>query len=334
MRGYRVAVVDPLGSFGKRVRDLLQERSFPATELKLFETAPGGDSALSEFQGEVVITQALDPDLFPTLDLIFFGGRDPTAARQYVPAALREGLLAVVSGAAGIEGPVVALGVNGQALPEAGRLVIAPRPASILLGTMLATLGRSFEVRQACATLLVPASEMGEEGVEELHQQTVSILSFRSPATRVFSDQMAFNLMLAPEASPPDVIEEAVAREAALLAGGEPEVTVSVVRAPVFHSYALSLWVRLAEAVEREAVEQALRASRKLDLGKPDKQSKTASPVSVAGSEKIRVGRLRRDSSTAGGFWLWVVADALAVDAAANAVRLAEKLLGISPAKK
>ena len=76
MRGYRIGVVRPMSSFGARVRKLLQERGFPTIELKLFEIGTEKGSSLTEFKGEIVLTQPLDPDLFPHLDLLFFGGNE------------------------------------------------------------------------------------------------------------------------------------------------------------------------------------------------------------------------------------------------------------------
>ena len=56
------------------VRELIEGRGFPMIELKLFELRTGGGSTLAQFKDDIVITQALDTDLFKHLDLIFFGG--------------------------------------------------------------------------------------------------------------------------------------------------------------------------------------------------------------------------------------------------------------------
>ncbi len=40
-----------------------------------------------------------------------------------------------------------------------------------------------------------PASERGTPGVEELQQQTVSLLSFKSMPKKIFDQQLSFNML-------------------------------------------------------------------------------------------------------------------------------------------
>jgi aspartate-semialdehyde dehydrogenase len=102
-----------------------------------------------------------------------------------------------------------------------------------------------------------------------------------------------------------------------------------LVQAPIFHSYALCLWVDLAETAEPEAVQKTLGASRRIKA--PGKRSPgIPTPVSVAKSDKIHFGGVRRDPSMPGGFWIWAVADSMALDPAAHAIQLAEKAFGIN----
>ena len=50
---------------------------------------------------------------------------------------------------------------------------------------------------QLAATVLEPASEQGKAGLDELHQQTVGLLSFQSVPKDVYDTQVAFNLKAA-----------------------------------------------------------------------------------------------------------------------------------------
>jgi aspartate-semialdehyde dehydrogenase len=180
---------------------------------------------------------------------------------------------------------------------------------------------------------MLPASELGEGAVQELHQQVVQLLNFGSPPTEFLGEQLAFNLVPPREKGGEEALEDSVTKEASELAGLETDsLSVSLVRVPVFHSYALSLWVKLAGEPTPEAVAGAVGEREDIEVGDALESSAAtaATPVSVAGAEKVRLGRLRRDGSRRGAFRLWVVADSMAVDAAANALDLAEKLLGAS----
>jgi aspartate-semialdehyde dehydrogenase len=328
MRGYRVGVVNPFSTFGKRVRDLIEERGFPTIELKLFELRRGGGSTFTQFKDEVVITQPLDADLFSHLDVIFFGGDEDADLGVEAKAAGNEGILTVINKAPDVQGRIVAPGLNDKPTPKPGDIIIAARSPSVLLGTVLAALLRSMNIRQARATILLPASDRGEEAVDELHDQIVKILNFQTPPTEIFTDQLAFNLLLPPSDGQKQPLDERVAQEAAELSGLESSLSVMLVQAPIFHSYALCLWVDLAETAEPEAIVKTLGASRRIKA--PGKRSPgTPTPVSVAESDKIHFGGVRRDGTTPGGFWIWAVADSIALDPASHAIQMTERVFGI-----
>ena len=79
MKGYRVAVVGPLSPFGQRVRALLDQSDqqvLPVIELKLFDGQPNAGSVLTQFEDEVLVTQALDSESWGEPGR-FFAGRVP-----------------------------------------------------------------------------------------------------------------------------------------------------------------------------------------------------------------------------------------------------------------
>jgi aspartate-semialdehyde dehydrogenase len=307
----------------------VEERPFPAIELKLFEPQGTDAAALSQFQDEVVVTQPVDPDLFPSLDVMFVGNAAEETIRLQATAAAREGVLTFLAESPRIDAPVAALGLNDRFLSPEASLLVAPRAESILVAKVLDALAGSFEIAQACATALLPASELGDEAVRELHEQVVQLLSFKTPPSEVLGEQLAFNLNLPVGKGLGESREESVTREVCDLSGLETgTITVSLIRAPIFHSYALSLWVQLSNEPDFTQVSNTLAGHEGIDFSPPSEpMSSVATPVSVSGSEEIHVGRLRPDSSRPGAYWFWVVADGLAVDAASNALSLAEKLL-------
>jgi len=330
LRSYRVAVVGPLTPSGQRLREGLTERAFPVSELKLFESAASVETQLTAFEGDVVITQAIDPDLFRQLDVIFFAGE---AEPEHVQAAVEQGVLTLLlTPSPEVKAPVAAHGVNDSALAPGALLLAAPRPAALLIGTVLAALRRAFVVRQAVATVMVPAMERGKEAAEELQQQTINVLSFRPVPKKLLHEQLAFNLTLPSEDRVP--LEEELAREAKELSG-LPEVPVAIflVRAAIFHGYALVLWVSLEGDPTVEELAASLRKGP-LAVYRSDRAKPTPTPVSAGELDRIQVGRLRRDGSTRGGFWIWVVSDLSAVEPATGAIRLAEELLGVPARRK
>ena len=50
-------------------------------------------------------------------------------------------------------------------------------------------------MKRVVATVFEPASEHGQKGMDELHEQTVNLLSFQQLPKKVFDTQVAFNMV-------------------------------------------------------------------------------------------------------------------------------------------
>ena len=98
--------------------------------------------------------------------------------------------------------------------------------------------------------------------MDELHQQTVSLLSFQSLPREQYDAQVAFNLL--PSLGDAAKVKLAAAREriadhyATLAAGTAPELALQLVQAPVFHGYVASVLVELQGTASREQMEAAV----------------------------------------------------------------------------
>jgi aspartate-semialdehyde dehydrogenase len=176
------------------------------------------------------------------------------------------------------------------------------------------------------ATVMEPASQQGSAGVDEMHQQTVALLSFKPLDKDVFDAQVAFSLRAGlGEVAKVDLAEigARVEREAAELAGVESldAITVQLLQAPVFHGTTASVLVELAANVEESAVRGALRGEGMQVAADGD----SVSNESVAGSAEIAVAvRPARGPADGSAFWLWMAADNLRVVARSAGVCAAE----------
>ena len=222
------------------------------------------------------------------------------------------------------------LGLN---LKTAG--VVAAHPAAVMLALVLARL-KNLNVQGCAATVMEPASEHGREAMDELHQQTVSLLSFQSLPRTQYDAQIAFNLLPAVGAEAKikfRATEERVRAHYALLSQGRlPELALQLIQAPVFHGYVVSLMVKLAKETTVDAVTAALG---KLHIEVVEEDSDPPSNVSAAGQESILV-RVRAEDGGSGKarrFWLWLAADNLKL-AARNAIACAAELGRLRPQGK
>jgi aspartate-semialdehyde dehydrogenase len=327
MRGYRIGIVSPTCPFGQRVRKLLAEGELPTVELKLFESEGGEGTTITQFGDEVLVTQPVDPDLFPRLDALLVGGNDSDLLNRVAAQAAETGVLTLVEGAFGLGGPVVTPERFEEVRDGGGRLGILPRVESYLVGRTLAAIQEGHPIERAVATVLVPAQSLGDPGAEELHQQIVNILNFKAPPTDVFREQLAFNVRLVGASETGPSLSDSVAWEASRLAGIEGKITISLIQVPVFHGYSAALWVETKDLVDVRAIRAAFR-SRPFEAPRSARGVKAPSPVSAAGSESIHIGPVRSALGSAPpGFWLWAVADTTAYDPAAAALQILRSVL-------
>ena len=172
--------------------------------------------------------------------------------------------------------------------------------------------------------------------MDELHQQTVTLLNFQSMPKEIYDTQVAFNIAPAVgESSQIDIaaIEDRIRRHYGLLSAGRlPEIAVQLLQVPAFHGYGISLGVEFEMAATQEHVEAVL-AGEHVDvvLGENDPPSN----LSCAGQEDflVRVRQAGATEARATRWWIWMSFDNLKM-AALGALSCASELRRLRPRGK
>jgi aspartate-semialdehyde dehydrogenase len=214
--------------------------------------------------------------------------------------------------------------------PEGANIHVIAHPAAIAIALFLRRLHTVEAVRRAVIQVFAPASEQGGAGIEELQQQTVSLLSFKSMPKAVFDAQVGFNLLARYGEEAPVSLEQSEMRIerhlASLLASDEEEAvpmpSLRLVQVPVFHGYAFSAWVEFENAPEVENIEQSLAAGA-IEVRGEDFEPPTM--VGQAGQPGIAVGAIAPDRNHFEAVWFWFVTDNLRL-AADNALAVARQI--------
>jgi aspartate-semialdehyde dehydrogenase len=172
--------------------------------------------------------------------------------------------------------------------------------------------------------------------MDELHQQTVNLLSFQNLPREQYDAQVAYNLVSgvgeSAKVNLADVDTRVRRHYAALAKNRLPELALQLVQAPVFHGYTFSIAVELERPVEISALEDALGGDH-LDLVLEDTDS--PSNLAATGQDDVLV-RIRpehgeRNSTQVSRLWLWAASDNLRMNAQ-NAVACAMDLRRLRPA--
>ena len=335
---YKIAIAGASTLVGRELKDALSESPLAAASIVLLDEEEA-EGLLDQVGDEITFVQTIGPDAFDRIDFTFFCGSEDLT-RKHWRYALRAGSTVLdLSGALDQETGVVVrapwLGSEAATVDLFTPAVVPAHPAALALALVLERLQQAAPVRIAFATLLQPASEFGRAALDELHQQTMSLLSFQGMPRSLYDTQAAYNLLAGLGESAKvslGAVEARVRRHyAALSAGRWPALALQVVHAPVFHGHAFSIAIELEQPAEIASLEEALRGGH-LDLVLED----TDSPSNLAstGQDDVLV-RLHpepgaRNSSQITRLWLWVASDNLRLQAQ-NAVACAMDLRRLRP---
>ena len=317
--GFRLGIVNPLTLVGNEIKTILRERSFPFAKVSLLDSAGKAAGALTDVGDEPAVVTAISDIELEDLDLVFFCG-SPSANHDWIERHRDDKFIAVdLSQPSSIEdGNLAVAGVNLDEV-SGETLIVSPHPVAIPIALVLHQIETLSPIEVCTATVIQPASEFEEGGVDELAKQTLSVLNVQSVPKEIFDRQLAFNLYPALERN-----ENFVVRQLRKLIDPETEIALMITQGTIFHSHTFSLFVRTREELDRERIEGALRANPAIAFAEGDQSFGT---IDAAGRDEVLIADIRGDPSIAGGFWVWAVCDNLRRSSALNAVLIAEKLL-------
>jgi len=328
LRHFRVGIVGASTLKGKELQTVLRERKFPIAKMILMD----GDEdlgRLSEFDGEPVFSLTISESSFEFLDVVFFAG-SPATTRMFYHLADRNSFLAIDLSHAFFREKQFPLfleaGPQKQVRAVQG-VICCPHPAAISIALLLRRLSSKYEIKRCAISILEPASERGNAGVDELQEQTRNIFTFHKGPQVVFNRQLAFNLLsrFGEEAKEKLIDSEEVisAQLKGLLEDSCPLPALTLIQAPIFHSHSFSIFVEMDQTAAVAEVENLLDSESLTVIQTADEPP---SPVQAAGLDTILVGGIKRDFLNPSGIWLWVASDNLRL-AAIHAVAAAERNL-------
>ncbi|HZW81638.1 MAG TPA: Asd/ArgC dimerization domain-containing protein, partial [Candidatus Deferrimicrobiaceae bacterium] len=294
---FRVAIVGAGTLKGKEVAEMLNERNFPAVDVRLLDD----DESIGQLEAtgdEINFIQSLRAEQFTNIDFTFFAADAGTTRQNWKRARDAGSAIVDLSGALEDEpgATVRSLWVErerGQVWqPELQPApCVVAHPGAIALALLLLRARKAGAIRNTIATVFEPASEQGQKGMDELHQQTVNLLSFQSLPKDLFDLQVAFNMVARYGSSSKlslDSLEARVRRHYQELAGADaPRLALMALQPPVFHAHALSIFLEMEQPVDQEKLSQAVSGDHVTLAGLEDDSQ--PSNVNTAGQANIMV---------------------------------------------
>lgn len=297
---------------GREVREVFAESAL-GSQLRLVAADAAETGKLIEIDGAAAFLTKLDPDAVEDATVVVLAGT--AASSREAIAANPSGLIIDLTYVTedDVDARVRAPQVEGPEFERehSGPQVVA-HPAATAIAIVLSRLHAHYPLANSIVHVFEPASERGLAGIEELQQQTVSLLAFKDMPKKVFDAQLSFAMLprLGEEAETKlHEVEERIERHLATLldrTDGVPMPSLRLIQAPVFHGYGFSLWIEFEDAPPVAEIEQSLPGDlidvRTGDLEPPNN-------VSIAGQGGVAVGSIVPDRNNGNAIWMWMAAD-------------------------
>jgi len=337
-----VGIVGATGMVGTVMRQLLAERKYPVTTLRLFASARSAGSIIEWNGQQIVVEDAAEADPHG-LDVVLFSA-GATTSRALAEKYANAGAMVIDNSSAwrmNPDVPLIVSEVNPEDVALAKKRIIAnPNCTTMAAMPVLKPLHDAAGLVRIIASTYQAVSGGGVSGVSELDVQaksaaaTAEALTYdgkavKFPEPQKFARTIAFNALpfagsLVEDGSLETDEEQKLRNESRkILHIPNLRVSGTCVRVPVFTGHSLSINVEFERAIT------AAQATEILSKAPGVVVEEIPTPLLAAGQDPCFVGRIRQDASVDGnkGLVLFVSNDNLRKGAALNALQIAELLV-------
>ncbi|MGN8819602.1 aspartate-semialdehyde dehydrogenase [Atopobiaceae bacterium HCP3S3_A4] len=337
MAGKRVAILGATGVVGTQMRQCLEERNFPVSELVPLASAKSAGKKVT-FKGEEVEVKEAKPEAFDGIDIVL-GAAGDGIAKALLPEAAARGAVCVDNSHAfrlDPDVPLVVPEINPEDIQNHPRNIIAnPNCATIIGLVPTYPLHKAAGLKRMIVSTYQAASGAGMPGLTELTRE-LKVLAEGGEVgdTSPFAYQLAMNLI-------PQIgsfkDEGYTSEEWKMQNEGRkimhlPEVRVNCtcVRVPIMRSHSESITLEFENPLSPDEAREILSTAPGVKVVDDPANLRYPMPLDTSDQDLVFVGRIRRDLSAAdgvNGLTFFCCGDQIRKGAATNAVQIAEYLV-------
>ncbi|MCM3725931.1 aspartate-semialdehyde dehydrogenase [Neobacillus cucumis] len=345
-KGFHVAVVGATGAVGQQMIQTLLKENFPISKLTLLSSARSAGKVV-DVNGQEITIQEAKPESFEGVQIaLFSAGGD--VSKELAPEAVKRGAIVVDNTSAfrmDADKPLVVPEVNEADLQEHNGIIANPNCSTIQMVVALEPIRQKFGLKKIIVSTYQAVSGAGATAVEELMDQTKSILAGETVEPKILpvkADknhyQIAFNAI--PQI---DKFQEngytyeemkMINETKKIMHLPDLQVSATCVRLPVAVGHSESVYFEVEkEGVSAQEIKALLKEAPGVVLQDDPENQVYPMPANCVGKNDVFVGRIRKDIDEDRGFHMWVVSDNLLKGAAWNSVQIAERLVELGLVK-
>ena len=326
-----IAIVGATGNVGRKIIEVLEKKELSIDNLYLLASSKSAGSKI-KFKGKQHEVFDLENFDFSKAKITFFaaGGK---ISEKFAVIAAKNSLIIDNSSYFRMDPdvPLIVPQVNPEHLNDIKKNIIAnPNCSTAQLVIALKPLHDLFKIKRVVVSTYQSVSGGGKAPMDELIEQTKSVLDNKKVESKNFTKQIAFNVIpqidiFSDEGYTKEELK--MTNETKKILDEKIDLTATCVRIPVLVSHSESVNIQFEKPFSLDEVKKALDNFEGCKVIDERSDGGYLSPVEAAGKDETFVSRIREDKTTKNGLNLWIVSDNLLRGAALNAVEIAETLI-------
>src|SRR5512140_3029616 len=331
--GYKVAVVGATGNVGREMLNILDERKFPADEVGALASRRSMGVEVS-YGDRTLKCKALEHYDFSDVDICLMSAGG-AVSKEWSPKIGAAGAVVIDNSSAWRMDPDVPLivpEVNADAVAGFTKKNILANPncSTAQLVVVLKPLHDLAKIRRVVVATYQSVSGAGKEAMDELWDKTKGIFVTDPTEPKVFTKQIAFNVIPHIDVFMEDGStkeEWKMSAETKKILDPKIKLTATCVRVPVFVGHSEAVNVEFEEQITAEEARKVLREAPGVLVVDKREPGGYVTPIECVGDYATFVSRIREDQTLDNGLSFWVVSDNLRKGAALNTVQIAETII-------
>ncbi len=324
----KVALVGVTGMVGRKMLQVLKERNFPVSELIPVASSRSLGKEIV-FNGRSYIVIGLEEALKRSPDIALFSAGS-NISRLWGPLFAEASCTVIDNSSAWrmeTDIPLIIPEINPEKLSLSDRIIANPNCSTIQMLMALAPLHRAFKIKRIIVSTYQSVSGSGKKALNQLDQEKDGVCTDMAYPHPIYNNCI-------PQCA--DFEENNYTTEEMKLVNethkilGDKSINISAtaVRIPVTGAHSESINVEFHKDFSMDEVRNLVDNFPGVCLQDDPATNLYPMPVNAYESDKVFVGRLRRDLSNNKALNLWVVSDNIRKGAATNTVQIAELLTG------
>jgi aspartate-semialdehyde dehydrogenase len=331
--GYKVAVIGATGNVGREMLNILAEREFPADEV--FAIASRKSMGVEVSYGDARLKcRDLETFDFRGIDFALMSAGS-AVSKEWALKIGTAGCVVIDNSSCWRYDPDVPLivpEVNADAVVGFTKknIVANPNCSTAQLVVVLKPLHDQAKIKRVVVATYQSVSGAGKEAMDELWDQTKGIFVTSPSEPKVFTKQIAFNVIPHIDVFMEDGStkeEWKMMVETKKILDPKIKLTATCVRVPVFVGHSEAVNVEFEEPITAEQARKILREAPGVLVVDKREPGGYVTPVECVGDYATFVSRIREDQTVDNGLSFWIVSDNLRKGAALNTVQIAETII-------